>query len=237
MARAESSFSLCSASEICLDTLVAYFAPDTAAQRRPRVIVPGGPRRAALVRALAFAALSFAAVSFAAVPFACSDFEGYGVDAGAGGSSGSGGSAGSAGSAGEPDAGVVDSGATVADAGGDADATVGDAEAPLDAAPSDAGLPERYASCQAICDTQADLQDCAPPDNCVENLCGEVAIAALPPDCVDENDAYNECLATEPVDSFICSGDTPLPSIGNNGCPEEECAFFTCLGVPNFCSL
>jgi hypothetical protein len=182
--------------------------------------------------------VSLAALALAAAPLACSDFEGYGpIDTGPGGSSssGSGGSAGSGGD--DTDAGVGGS-APITDAGSDvADAALGDAALFPDATVSDAGRDPRYVSCEAICDTQADLEDCSPPDDCVENLCGEVAIAALPPDCVEEYDAYNECLATEPVDSFTCSGDTPLPSVGNNGCPEEECSFFTCLGVAQFCSL
>ena len=111
-----------------------------------------------------------------------------------------------------------------------------DAAIPDASPPGDAGLPERYASCEAICDTQEELQDCGPADDCVEDLCGEVTIAGLPADCVDEYDAYNECLATEPVDSFICSGDRPIPAIGANDCAEEECSFFTCIGVPTLCS-
>jgi hypothetical protein len=181
------------------------------------------------------------AALFLGLPSACSDFEGYGrADAGAGGSSGAAGSAGTAGSGGsdagvELDASVGGSG-PITDAGVDAapeDAAAPDADVPGDGGPP---LPERYASCEAICDTQEALQDCGPADDCVESLCGDVTIAELPSDCVDEYDAYNECLATEPVGSFICSGDRPIPAIGANGCSEEECNFFTCLGVPTLCA-
>jgi hypothetical protein len=210
-----------------LDTLVAYFAQRASAGRSTLVISGRTLRASTLLAAL-----------FIGLPSACSDFEGYGrADAGAGGSSGTAGSAGSDGSA-EPDASVGGSG-PISDAGVDAtvDAAAEDAAAPDADAPGDGGspLPERYASCEAICDTQEELQDCGPADDCVETLCGEVAIAELPADCVDEYDAYNECLATEPVGSFICSGDRPIPAIGANGCSEEECAFFTCLGVPTLC--
>lgn len=218
---------------IWLDTLVAYFA------RRGSLVPRASDGRSTLViSARSLRAPALLAALFVGLPSACSDFEGYGrPDAGVGGSSGAAGSAGTAGSSAEPDASVGGSG-SISDAGLDAsvDAAAPDAAAADAEAPGDAGLPERYASCEAICDTQEELQDCGPADDCVESLCGEVAIAELPADCIAEYDAYNECLATEPVGSFICSGDRPIPAIGANGCSEEECNFFTCLGIPAFCS-
>lgn len=179
-------------------------------------------------------------VGLGSLVLGCSDFEGYGpIDTGRGGQS-NGGRGGNGGAAGTMpvDAGRVpdaSSGGSRSDAG-TPDAGAPDAAAP-DATAPDASLPPRYAACQAICETQTQLEECQPSDNCVEDLCGEAAIQALPPDCVDEYDAYYACLAGEPATSFTCSGSTPMQSVGNHGCLAQECEFFTCIGLPGFCSL
>ena len=103
----------------------------------------------------------------------------------------------------------------------------------LNAGGMDSG-PDRSVWCQAICQTETELVDCQPASTCAEDLCG--IIDSLPPECVDEYDAYNACLAGEPVTSFDCADEIAQANVGNNGCGDEECAFYACMNLPAVCT-
>jgi hypothetical protein len=135
---------------------------------------------------------------------------GTGGSAGSAGTAGNAGSAGSGGTADEGDGGVVD--------GGDA-AVV--AETRTDWA-------------TAVCARFDELApDCEAPDDCVNTLVGAWGAQG---DCSTQNDAYVGCMAHEPLSSYACYNSAPSFKIDyTHGCTTQECAYYTCQGVPELC--
>jgi hypothetical protein len=157
---------------------------------------------------------------------------GRGGSAGTAGSAGRGGSAGTAGSAGSAGSGGG-SGGTGGSSAGSGGSNDGDAG--VDAATGDAG-PEPLTEAQIteiaenICDRYAELDDCEPPVDCVDDMAGDILDTRNgAPQCAAEVDAYFSCMGGEPIESFTCDGDTPVFAPETVNCDDENAAFFACL--------
>lgn len=199
--------------------------------------------------------LAVALFPLIALPLSCSgddseDDGGAGGDAGGGsagiGSGGEGNTAGMVENGGT--AGATMGGSATAGAGGNAGAPSGGgaagaeggapgggapgAGAPGGGAPSAAGAGGAAGAvdpmelCQAICETETQLEDCPPDDvdTCAMYLC----FVADEPACLDEAIALLQCEAAEPAESFECiDGDAFLNL--DIACEEEDMAVFGCL--------
>jgi hypothetical protein len=130
-------------------------------------------------------------------------------------------------------------GSVMAGNGGESGSTGGTGDIP-DGGLSDGGdalapLVGRPAFATAIC---ARFEEVPDPCNPAAADCVEANVAAWDdievgfPACGEEIDAYFGCMADEPIESFICEGDTNNPgiNIGNHGCVTEETAFFAGFG-------
>jgi hypothetical protein len=139
-----------------------------------------------------------------------------GGTAGAGGSSGAGGSAGMAGSAGSAGTGGSVNDPDAGDGGPDPD--------------SGGPPPEPLTQAQAvtaICARLDEVASCAPLDGCTDIYNGQWDFYnASYPNCAAITDAWFQCLAAEPVTSYYCDNDSPLPLVPQTGaCADEETAF------------
>jgi hypothetical protein len=188
------------------------------------------------------------------------DGDGTDLTGGSGGTAGTAGTAGSAGSAGSAGEGGTGGDDSDSGAGGSAGegGTSGTGGSSSDPDAGDAGGDPRLPSCQAICDTQAQLSsgadagatdggagDCGPadPSTCAQTTC---TIYDAFPDCAEFTGPFFECFATQPVSVYQCVDGVPNtpyanPELGGtgteHGCVAQERALFCCLGAidPSAC--
>jgi hypothetical protein len=82
----------------------------------------------------------------------------------------------------------------------------------------------RREHCEAVCKTEAELPCAMDTAACVAGWC--IDPVAFPPECRAVYDTMLECFAHEPVDSFECQGDTPVPKEGT--CGGEQATLVAC---------
>lgn len=184
-----------------------------------------------------------AAFLSAPVFVSCSDDkDGTEITGGTGGTAGTAGTAGSAGEAGSSGA-----GGSGGDGNGGTGGTGGDSDAG-----SDAGVPDPLPFCETICANQAlfaaggggdagtdagssDAGTCSVVPDCPTALCN-----GFGRQCPAEENAYFECLSTQPASIYQCQGEvvgTPFanPEAGGtgteHGCVAQERALLCCLGA------
>jgi hypothetical protein len=202
-------------------------------------------------RAYSRSAAAFALLGLVATGGAgCDDNDSTGLNGGAGGTAGRGGSggggrggsAGMAGSAGTGTGGTAGTAGSAGSAGsgGSSGSSAGtggsnDGDAGVDAATGDGGvelLTEEQINdiAEDICDSYEALDDCEPPDDCVDTMAGQIlGIRTSTPQCGTAVDAYFSCMAGEPIESFDCDGDTAVFATETVNCDDENLAFVSCL--------
>ncbi len=129
---------------------------------------------------------------------------------------------------------VVETDAAVPEGDGGVTADAGDAateeetDSGTDTEDEDAG-PVRSEACAAACATGAEADGCEDTAACDSSVCG--IEQGNPAHCVDEANAYLECIsAADPSTDFVC--DDGAPTYIASGCDTELFTWIDCTNTP-----
>lgn len=96
---------------------------------------------------------------------------------------------------------------------------------------SGGGSVDRNQIAADICESFANVPNCAQRPDCVQGVLSDMSAFESLPTCPALVDAFFECAAGAPPTSFECAGDTPQFIIGSPACAEQENALFANAGT------